>query len=161
MATIPNPRLRPHEYPNRLYRVHFPGVSHTIYSDAGGFECCADGFIQICNYDHLAEELEIHLNWYSDEPSHFISTFGTQSHAFNWAQKQIDKGRARDATVMVIDPDKIKNANGNPIPILGVQDVIEQYPGLLPNGIHESWVRDEFLALYKIPARAIVDRYDI
>ncbi|KAF3154779.1 hypothetical protein TWF106_006022 [Orbilia oligospora] len=161
MATIPNPRLHPHEYPNYLYRVHFPGVSHTFYSDAGGFECCAGGSIQICNYDHLAKELETHLNWYSNEPSYFISMFGTESHAINWARKKIEKGIAQDATLMVIDPDKIKNAYGNPIPILKVRDVIEQYPGLLPNGIKESWVRNEFLALYKIPARAIVHEYDI
>ncbi|KAF3097022.1 hypothetical protein TWF102_006463 [Orbilia oligospora] len=161
MATIPNPRLHPHEYPYRLYRVHFPGVSHTIYSDAGGFKCCARGFIQIWNYNHLADELEIHLNWYSNEPSHFISMFGTESHAINWAQKQIEKGIAQDAMLMVIDPDEIKNADDNPLPILKVQDVIEQYPGLLPNGIRESWVRDEFLVLYRIPARAIVHKYDI
>ncbi|KAF3274003.1 hypothetical protein TWF970_008207 [Orbilia oligospora] len=142
MATIPDPSLRPHD-------------------DAGGFKCCAKGFIQICNYNHLAEELEIHLNWYSNEPSHFVSTFGTESHAINWAQKQIEKGIAQDATLMVIDPNEIKKTSGKPFPILKVQDVIEQYPELLPNGIRESWVRDEFLVLYKIPAQAIVDQYDI
>ncbi|KAK6518442.1 hypothetical protein TWF506_005596 [Arthrobotrys conoides] len=161
MPNVRNPKLNPKVYPPRLYRVHFPDVSHTLYSDAGGFECCAGGRIDICSYNQLAKEFETHFDWYSDEPSHFISMFGTENHALNWARKQLRRGKAQIAMMMEIDPDEIKNAFGRYIPILRVSEVIENNPSLLPDGIEKDWVRDEYLALYKIPGEAIMKTYRI
>lgn len=82
--------------------------------------------------------------------------FGTESHALNRARKRLDKGEANVAFMMEIDPSEIKNAYGRHVPILQVSDVIDQYPGLLPDGIEKHWVGDEYLALYRMPSWTLV-----
>ncbi|KAK6501128.1 hypothetical protein TWF481_008976 [Arthrobotrys musiformis] len=153
---IPNPMLNPQQYPDVLYRVHFPEFSSTSYDDANGFVCTAPGRINLCDYGQLAYELENHLVWNSGEPSHFVSMFGDKKHALAWAKKKFIRDKARVVEIMEINPFEIKNAYNKFIPILQLRDVMERYPDLLPRAADLEWTNDEFLALYKVPAEAIL-----
>ncbi|KAK6532266.1 hypothetical protein TWF281_006458 [Arthrobotrys megalospora] len=153
---ISNPRLDFDDYPDVLYRIHLD-TSHTLYDSNNGFECPTRRRIEICNYNQLAEELSDHLNWYSGQDTCFISMFGDESHAIQWARKALRKRKARTAHIMEIDPSEIRNAHGALLPILQVGEIISQYPDLLPDGTQESYFHDEFLALYKIPEEAIMN----
>ncbi|KAK6341683.1 hypothetical protein TWF696_008751 [Orbilia brochopaga] len=149
-------KMDPQDYPNTLYRVHLEGRSATLWDPNIGFRCRARGYINICNYYQLSTALEDHLDWYSEEPSHLISTFSSRRRALYWAGKQIRRHPDANAYLMKIDPQKILNVAGEPIPILQVSHIIREYPEMLPDGIQEDWVNDEFLVLYKIPRGAIV-----
>ncbi|KAK6357869.1 hypothetical protein TWF730_007226 [Orbilia blumenaviensis] len=161
MRRIPNPRLKGREYPYLLYRVHFPKASHTSYHENYGFTCTADDRIDICDYDDLANGFESHLDWGSKKPTYFISMFGSEDHAVNWAIKQIGRGRDVSASVMAIDPGQIKNSRNALLPILCLDDILSQYPDLVPDGKDKKWFEDEYLALYMIPESAIVNSYDV
>ncbi|KAF3927529.1 hypothetical protein AA313_de0202628 [Arthrobotrys entomopaga] len=119
------------------------------------FTCGSSGRINILNYNDLYTSLSNHLNWYSKTPTRLISMFRTERRAMRWARKYLCKHPDSLAYIITINPREITNAAGKPIPLFGMKDIIERYPDMLPDGIEEPWVDDEYLALYKIPAKAI------
>ncbi|KAF3910464.1 hypothetical protein ABW20_dc0108281 [Dactylellina cionopaga] len=154
---LPDLRLNLDDYPDVLYRIHFPGRSATLYDPEEGFSCLATGRINVLNYNDLYNSLEAHLDWYSDTPTHLISMFRTKNRAIRWARKQLRRSPRQAAFIMTIDPQQITNKAGYHLPLLEMSDVADRYPDVLPDGIEERWVEDEFLALYKIPAEAIIN----
>ncbi|KAK6357867.1 hypothetical protein TWF730_007224 [Orbilia blumenaviensis] len=153
-SDIPNPQLPLELYPRALYRVHFSHGSYTSYKSNLGFRCTKAGYINLQNYGELAYGIRNHLRW-QPKPSSFISTFVSRKHALNWARKRLRQGKYGRAYIMKIDPREITNAEGGLLPILKLSDVIEDYPGIL-RGVDKERIRNEYLALYIIPASAIL-----
>ncbi|EWC44759.1 hypothetical protein DRE_06537 [Drechslerella stenobrocha 248] len=144
------------DFPPYLYRVNLHGVSHTAWDELTGFQCSADGYVDIYDNNNLFNALKNHLNWNSGSPSHLISTFSDKLHAENWAWKQICNGRAETAQLMTIDPHRIVNRFGRPIPILDVLSFVQKRPKILPDFIDETSVEGEYVVFYKIPRDAVI-----
>ena len=82
--------------------------------------------------------------------------FGNKEHAENWARNQLRTSFAKYAWILEIDPEEILNSNGKKLPIIDMKRVLENARDLIPIGVEEEWIEDEYLALYRIPGKAIV-----
>ncbi|KAF3931329.1 hypothetical protein ABW19_dt0206584 [Dactylella cylindrospora] len=152
------------ELPSRLYRVLLPiGFSSTRYSSAQGFKAKKTGYLDVKDPRKLFDAVRSHLNWESEEPSPFISTFNSKSHAVSWGLSWISKNPEEQGAVKLveIDPRRITTGKGTLRPILSVGDMVSEIEGLLPGFMTEDQVEDEFLVLQEIPKKAIIRVVDI
>ncbi|EPS38866.1 hypothetical protein H072_7349 [Dactylellina haptotyla CBS 200.50] len=155
---FPDFSIHPSQCPYPLYRIHLQSHSSTVYEERNGFTCAADtGNINICNYTDMYGSLHNHLDWSSESPSHLISMFGTKSRAIRWARKYLVKNPGEEALIMEIDPFNITNSFGRRLPILRAGEIVKECPEFLPYWVEESYVNDEYLALYRIPGEAIMN----
>ncbi|GMF25894.1 unnamed protein product [Phytophthora lilii] len=89
--------------------------------------------------------VEMHLKWCSCEPTPFVSLFGDEAHAINWARKLLEN-RQQDVFLLELDSSKLGL-------VFCVRDLV------LHHGAHttlpESMYEDEYLVLRKIVKRNV------
>ncbi|KAF1330881.1 hypothetical protein FI667_g4969, partial [Globisporangium splendens] len=98
------------------------------------------------NEDKFKDAIELHLNWSNREPTPFVSSFENQTHAVNFANVLLQKGRSN---IWLYQIDTIYLG-----PVFRVRDLVDQLR--IRPMIRESTYWDEYLILSGIPKQSDV-----
>ncbi|KAI9745075.1 MAG: hypothetical protein M1818_001353 [Claussenomyces sp. TS43310] len=127
------------EIPSKLYRIHYAG-SQTGCDD-GGFWAVE---LRYCtSVSRALETIESHVNWWSNEPSPWISTFSNRAAAENWALTWKRNNNGQDCDVVEIDGSRLLDCL-----IVRVRDVLHP--------MERPYSSMEYLVLHHVPQDAIV-----
>lgn len=132
--------------PPYLWRVMYP-TSQSREDPITGDLVAVDRSRTFTNEPELKQAIEKHLNWYSREPSCFVSTLSNEPHAYNWAKRRGPSGSS--VSIHKIDTALLPtNVYLFDLHHLRKQNIL-QLPSS-PDTTHE------FLFLHLIPARSII-----
>ncbi len=95
--------------------------------------------------DELKKAVEKHVDWYSGQPSCFLSVFTDENHACNWAKQRED----RDLSVYIHE---ISTAR---LPFFGTY-VLDIELLIAKLDIYHPYSENELLFLHRIPSWSIV-----
>ncbi|KAI0851656.1 hypothetical protein F5Y00DRAFT_274569 [Daldinia vernicosa] len=131
--------------PKTLWRVIHSGTQSRRCPSTGDL-IASDSTRIIRDEPELKQAIEKHINWWSRQPSCFLSVFSNRQHARNWAEQ-------RGATQSRVDIYEIDTTRLPPDTYLFDVDSLKATLGFVhPASTHE------FLFLHRIPARAIVSK---
>ncbi|KAH6641328.1 hypothetical protein F5144DRAFT_599974 [Chaetomium tenue] len=128
-------------HPRKLWRVtHGNSQSRWDHGDL----LAADDSRVFHDEAELKEAVEDHINWYSSQPSCFLSVFNDENHAVNWAAQ---RGR-RDPPAYIHEIDTAR------LPI--DTEILDMELLMDKLGIENPYSAHELLFLHRIPSQCIV-----
>ncbi|OWY96585.1 hypothetical protein PHMEG_00033118 [Phytophthora megakarya] len=129
------------QIPSKLYRVRYSG-NQSLKSR------CRPAFTVSNDFKTAVEQ---HLTWCSCEPTPFVSLFGDQNHAMNWAHHLLEHGY-HDVVLLEIDSSRLG-------PLFRVRDLVTNHK--VQTTLPEYMYQDEYLVLRKIPRRSIINKISV
>lgn len=129
--------------PQRLYRVHYSGPGTYYTSD--GFEARDQGRVSDYTNSDMHERLKRHFNWTKDSncESPMISTFGSLTHARNWARKWADRHPHGTYHIATIDVT-------NDLYVFRAVELVSNFDVPLSGTAKKDQLRDEYLIFRQI-----------
>lgn len=127
-----------------LWRVIYPG-SQSQRDPTTGSIFAADRIRTFSDESELKDAIIEHIDWYSREPSCFISTFDDEQHARHWARRLYDRGEEN------IEIHKISTT------LLPLGALLLHMTSLTARlHIHHPHADHEVLVMHCIPSRSIM-----